>query len=171
GEAGTGDRLAFSGGEVRGGVHRQAGPAAVADAADGWASDPQTHLRPFRPGFVRSLGGEPVLPILLRRGIFPTCVVVRPFVADALAPTNGGRQAQGAVAGEPGGGDPDGGDEAVRSRPCCDRHHGAAEGGDVPDRRQTAQPGTRAAGATDEEARRELAPILVAGGEAGPWQA
>src|SRR5215468_12101196 len=102
GEAGTGDRLAFSGGEVRGGVHRQAEPAAVADAADGWASDPQTHLRPFRPGFVRSLGGEPVLPVLLRRGIFPTCVGVRPFVADALAPTNGGRQAQGAVAGEPG---------------------------------------------------------------------
>src|SRR5215472_8695550 len=59
GEAGTGDRLAFSGGEVRGGVHRQAGPAAVADAADGWASDPQTHLRPFRPGFVRSLVENP----------------------------------------------------------------------------------------------------------------
>src|SRR5215831_2287246 len=37
GEAGTGDRLAFSGGEVRGGVHRQAGPAAIADAADGGA--------------------------------------------------------------------------------------------------------------------------------------
>ena len=47
GEAGAGDRLAFSGGEVRGGVHRQAGPAAIADAADGGASDPQTHLRPF----------------------------------------------------------------------------------------------------------------------------
>src|SRR5262249_17519922 len=80
-------------------------------------------------------------------------------------------EAQGAVAGEPGGGDPDGGDEAVRSRPCCDRHHGAAEGGDVSDRRQTAQPGTRAAGATDEEARREPAPILCAGRQAGSDQA
>jgi len=69
-EAGAGDRLAVSGGEVRGGIHRQARPAAVADAADGWASDPQTHLRPFRRSFVWSLGGEPVLPVLLRRGVF-----------------------------------------------------------------------------------------------------
>jgi transposase, IS5 family len=38
------------------------------------ASDPQAHLRPFRRGFVRSLGGEPVLLVLLRRGVFPTCV-------------------------------------------------------------------------------------------------
>src|SRR5215813_2851381 len=92
GEAGAGDRLAFSGGEVRGGVHRQAGPAAIADAADGGASDPQTHLRPFRRGAVRSLGGEPVLPVLLRRGIFSTCVGVLPIIADALALANGGRQ-------------------------------------------------------------------------------
>ena len=41
------------------------------------------------------------------------------------------------------------------------------QGGDVPDRRQTAQPGARAAGATHEEARRELAPILCAGRQAG----
>src|SRR5262249_59946904 len=82
---GAGDRLGFSGADVWGGLHRQAGPAAIADAADGGASDPQAHLRPFRRGFVRSLGGEPVLPVLLRRGIFPTCVGVRPFVADPLA--------------------------------------------------------------------------------------
>src|SRR5262249_19767698 len=56
-------------------------------------------------------------------------------------------------------------------KPRCDRHHGAAEGGDVSDRRQTAQPGARAAGATDEEARRELAPILCAGRQAGSDQA
>ena len=43
------------------------------------------------------------------------------------------------------------------------RHHGAAEGGDVPDRRQTTQPGARAAGAT----RSEPAPILCAGRQAG----
>src|SRR5262245_61431299 len=88
-----------------------------------------------------------------------------------MAPADGGRQAQDAVAGEPGGGDPDGRDEAVRSRPRCDRHHGAAEGGDVPDRRQAAQPGARAAGATDEEARRGPAPILCAGRQAGSDQA
>jgi hypothetical protein len=29
-------------------------------------------------------------------------------------------------------------------RPGCDRHHGAAEGGDVPDRRQAVKPGARA---------------------------
>jgi len=40
------------------------------------ASDPQTHLRPFRRGAVRSLGGEPVLPVLLRRGFFSKCVGV-----------------------------------------------------------------------------------------------
>src|SRR5262249_6254884 len=55
--------------------------------------------------------------------------------------------------------------------PCCDRHHGAAEGGDVSDRRRTAQPGARAAGATDEEARSEPAPILCAGRQAGSDQA
>jgi putative ABC transport system substrate-binding protein len=44
GEAGAGDRLAFSGREAWCGVHRQAGPAAVADAAHGGAGDPQAHL-------------------------------------------------------------------------------------------------------------------------------
>src|SRR5437764_6779075 len=33
----------------------------------------------------------------------------------------------------------------------CDRHDGAAESGDVPDRCQAAQPGARTAGATGEE--------------------
>src|SRR6266508_2040777 len=96
---------------------------------------------------VRSLGGEPVLPVLLRRGVLPTCVGIRPLIADALAPADGGREASGVAAGEPGSGDPDGSNEAVRPRPCCDRHHGAAEGSDVPDRRQAAEPGARAAGA------------------------
>ena len=36
----------------------------------------KAHLRPFRRGSVRSLGGEPLLPVLLRRGIFPTCIDV-----------------------------------------------------------------------------------------------
>src|SRR5215472_12029726 len=80
------------------------------------------------------------------------------------------REAQGAAAGELGGGDPDGRDEALRPRLCCDRYDGAAEGGDVPDRRQAAQPGARAAGATDEEARSEPAPIVCAGRQVGSDQ-
>jgi hypothetical protein len=47
----------------------------------------------LRRGSVRALGGEPVLPILLRRGVFPTCIGVRSLVADALAPAHGGREA------------------------------------------------------------------------------
>src|SRR5882724_7573814 len=74
-------------------------------------------------------------------------VGIRPLIADALAPADGGREASGVAAGEPGRGDPDGSNEAVRPRPCCDRHHGAAEGSDVPVRRQAAEPGARAAGA------------------------
>src|SRR5262249_62253477 len=115
GEAGAGDRLGFSGADVWGGLHRQAGPTAVADAADGGASDPQAHLRPFRRGSMRSLGGEPLLPVLLRRGILPTCIGVLPVIADALAPADGGRQAQGAVAGKPGGRGPGGPPEAARA--------------------------------------------------------
>src|SRR5260221_14025273 len=53
-------------------------------------------------GSVRSLGGEPVLPVLLRRGVLPTCVGIRPLIADALAPADGGREASGAAAGESG---------------------------------------------------------------------
>src|SRR5207244_10685146 len=96
---------------------------------------------------------------------------VRPLVVDALAPANGGREASSAAAGEPGGGDPDASDEAVQPRPCCDRHDGAAESGDVPDRCQAAQPGARTAGATGEGARREPAPILSAGRRTAPAQA
>src|SRR5262249_19130495 len=171
GEAGADDRLAVSGSEVWRGLHRQDGPAAVADAADGGGGDPPTHFPPFRRGFVRFLGGGPLLSVLLRRGVFPTRVGVRPFVVDALAPADGRGEASGATAGEPSGGDPDGCDEAVRSCPCCDRYDGAAEGGGVPDRCQAAQPGARAAGATDEEARSEPAPILSAGRQAGSDQA
>ena len=47
------------------------------------------------------------------------------------------------------------------------RHHRAAEGGGVSDRRKTHAPGARAAGAARPEARRALAPVLRAGGQAG----
>src|SRR5262249_3082286 len=145
--------------------------AAVAGAADGGAGDPQAQLRPFRRGSVRSLGGESVLPVLLRRGGLPKCRGVRPVVADAVAPSGGARGAQGRAGGELGGGDPDGRDEALRPRLCCDRYDGAAEGGDVSNRRQAAQPGARAAGATDEKARREPAPIPCAGRQVGSEKA
>jgi hypothetical protein len=46
---------------------RTSGPAAAADAADGRTCHPQAHLGPLRRGAVRALGGEPLLPILLRR--------------------------------------------------------------------------------------------------------
>src|ERR1700733_9688853 len=42
---------------------------------------------------------------------------------------------------------------------CRGRHDGAAEGGDVPDRRQAFQPGARAAGATGQQAWRGAASI------------
>src|SRR5438128_547048 len=88
---------------------------------------------------------------------------VRSLVADALAPAHGRGEASGAAAGEPCGGDPDGSDEAERSVPCDRRHHGAAQGGDVPDRRQASQPRPRAAGAAGQKARRGAAPVLSAG--------
>ena len=34
-------------------------------------------------------GGESVLPVLLRRGVFPTSAGVRSLLADALAPAHG----------------------------------------------------------------------------------
>src|SRR4026207_2470865 len=44
GGGGREERWALSGAAVRGGLPRKAGPAAVADAADGGAGDPQAHL-------------------------------------------------------------------------------------------------------------------------------
>ena len=70
-----------------------------------------------------------------------------------------------------GGGDPDRGDEAVRPRSRRGRHDGAAQGGDVPDRRQASQPGARAAGAAGQKTWRGAAPVLSAGRQAGPDQA
>jgi hypothetical protein len=46
------------------------------------------------------------------------------------------------------------------------RHDRAAEGGGVPDRRETDAPGARAPGEAGEEDRRRAAPIVRAGGQA-----
>src|SRR5580704_6213450 len=51
-------------------------------------------------------GREPLLPALLRRGVLPAPADVRPLIADALAPADGGRAADGADPGEPCGGHP-----------------------------------------------------------------
>src|SRR5258708_38214789 len=73
--AGAGDRLGFSGADVWGGLHRQAGPAAVADAADGGAGDPQAHLRPFRRGSVRSMVENPYFQYFWREAVFQHTLV------------------------------------------------------------------------------------------------
>src|SRR5260370_1357932 len=72
---GAGDRLGFSGADVWGGLHRQAGPAAVADAADGGAGDPQAHLRPFRRGSVRSLVENPYFQYFCGEAFFQHALV------------------------------------------------------------------------------------------------
>ena len=58
-------------------------------------------LQPVRRGAVRALGGEPLFPVFLRRGVLPARAAVRPLVDDALAPAHGRGAARGAAAGEP----------------------------------------------------------------------
>jgi len=67
------------------------------------AFDPQAHARSLRRGPVRALGREPLLPAVLRRGVLPAQADVRPLIADALAPANGGGAARRADPGEPRG--------------------------------------------------------------------
>jgi hypothetical protein len=62
---------------------------------------------------LRTLDRESVLPVLLRRGIFPKPAGVRPLVIDALAPSHGRGKASGADPGEPVGRHADGCDQAV----------------------------------------------------------
>jgi len=127
GEAGADDRLGISGREIRRGLQGWRRPAAVADAADGGARHSQTHLQPQRRGGVREVGREPLLPILLRRGVFPAPAAARSFLDDPLAQSHGRRTAAGAVAGESGGCHQDRRDEAIRplshqlSIPRCSR--------------------------------------------------
>src|SRR5207253_2144111 len=81
GEAYADDRLVVPGAAVRGSLRGQAGAAAVADPPDGRTGDPQAHLRPLRRGAVRALGGEPLLPAVLWRGVFPAPAGVRSLLA------------------------------------------------------------------------------------------
>lgn len=56
-------------------------------------------------GPVRALGGEPLLPAVLRRGVLPAPAAVRPHLNDALAPAHGRGAADGTAAGKPCRGD------------------------------------------------------------------
>ena len=154
GEARSGDRLALSGGAVRRGLFGQGRTPAAADAADGGAFDPQAHARSLRRGSVRALGREPLLPAVLRRGVFPAQADLRPLVADALAPADGRGEARGADPGEPVRGDAHRRGQARRLLQGHRRHHRAAQGGGLSDRRQAHASGARAAGEAGREDRR-----------------
>ena len=154
GQARPGDRLAVSRGSVRRGLFRQGRPSAAADAADGGALDPQAHARSLRRGSVRPLGREPLLPVVLRRGVLPAQADLRPLVADALAPADGRGEACGADPGEPCGGDAHRRGQARRLFQGDCRHDRAAEGGRLSDRRETDASGARAAGEAGQEDRR-----------------
>src|SRR4029077_17104917 len=108
---------------------------------EGGGRHSQTHLQPQRRGGVREVGREPLLPILLRRGVFPAPAAARSFLDDPLAQSHGRRTAAGAVAGESGGCHQDRRDEAIRPLSHHCRYHGAAEERYVPDRRQAVEPG------------------------------
>src|ERR1700730_14116567 len=71
GGAGAHGGLGGPGTGVWGGLNGGYGPPAAADAIDGGAGHPQAHLRPVRRGAVRTLGREPLLPVLLSLVCFP----------------------------------------------------------------------------------------------------
>ena len=54
-------------------------------AASGMLALSAAHLPAVGRGRGRPLGGEPVLPALLRRDVFPAPLPARPLVADAVA--------------------------------------------------------------------------------------
>src|SRR5271167_2772146 len=77
-----------------------------------------------------------ILPALLRRGVLPAQADLRPLVADALAPAHGGAAPGGADPGKPVGCDANGRSQARGFLQAHCRHHGAAQGGGLSDRRQ-----------------------------------
>src|SRR5438045_1913360 len=126
------------------------------------------HLRPVRRGAVRALGGEPLLPVLLRRGVLPAPAGVRSLVTDALAQPDGRGAASGPAAGEPVGCRQDQGDQTIRVLPGDRRHDGAAQERDVSDRCQASEPGAREAGAAGAAHRGGFTPVLCEGGQVRP---
>ncbi len=114
---------------------------------------------------MRTLDREPLLPAVLRRGGLPAQADLRPFVADALAPADGGGEARGADPGEPVSGDADRRGQGRRLLQGDCGHHRAAQGSRLSDRRQAHASGARAAGEAGEKNRRRSAPVLRAGGQ------
>src|SRR6266446_1005738 len=92
GEAGAFDRLAVFGRAVRRGLHGRPRSAAAGYPSDGGIGDFKTHAQSLGRGSLRALGGEPLLPIFLRRGILPAPIGFRSLVLDALAPAHGARR-------------------------------------------------------------------------------
>src|SRR3981189_941157 len=92
-------------------------------------------------GGLRAVDREPVLPVLLRGGVFPAPAAAGSLLDDQLAQPHGRGAAAIVVAGEPGGGDQGWRDEAWRSRPRHRRYHGAAEEHYLPDGCQAVEPG------------------------------
>lgn len=115
---------------------------------------------------MRPLGRESLLPIFLRRGVFPAQAAVRPVILDPLAAADGRGAAEGADPGKPERGHPDGSGQAERLFQAHRRHDGAAQECDVPDRRPAAASRPRTAGPAGEGAGRDAAPVLCAGRQA-----
>ena len=89
-------------------------------------------------------------PEPLRPGVLPAQADVRPLIADALAPANGGAAAVWR-SGEPRGRHPHRRGEAGRFFQGDRRHHRQTEGGGLSDRRQAHASGARAAGKAGQE--------------------
>lgn len=120
---------------------------------------------------LRALGREPLLPILLRRGVLPAPAGVRSLVADALVQPHGRRAAGCVDPGKPVGGRPDQGDQAVRTVPSNHRHRGSAQERDVPHRCKAPESGAREAGAAGEAERGGFASVACAGVRPDPASA
>src|SRR3546814_5750355 len=67
------------------------------DLADGGAAPAQAHGGAVGRSGLRQVGGEPVLPVLLRRAVLPPQAGVRPLVDDPLAGPDRGRAARAAA--------------------------------------------------------------------------
>ena len=103
---------------------------------------------------------NPYYQLLCGEAIFLPPAAIRSLLADPLAPAHGGREAEGAVAGEPARRHPDGRRQARRLHPRYRRYDGAAKSDRLPDRCEAAAPRARAAGTAGTQARRQIAPVL-----------
>src|ERR1700750_1767704 len=89
GEARAAHRLGLHRAAPGCGLSRWSWPTAAPYPADGGPGHPQTPAESLRRAAVRELGGEPILPTVLRRRIFPLQPAARPLLDDPLAPAHG----------------------------------------------------------------------------------